>query len=537
MIFKKLTALGNQGLSLLPVVVFVGILAFFFISNSFEGENSSYESTDQPILSSSGGCQPYTGPEITYQGGTYGKQTDFPVEKRKTVERGGRHIFLDKSDPVNYRLILTNVPMSVRYTEADERLGLTKKILANDPKYDKSIKYPAEVVTINGTKYAVLYPQNHGKLHYQEQGEVQEALGRKLAEVNFYDHGLVFLARLDENDKPIFVDTNKFKGIKKGLYILTDLFQNPSAAPLPQDAITECQGGFSQYYKAKGEEEEDNEEPVDPLAEAEEATDAAIYDDVLKTSIYFPGQEESVDKKELQLEYFLFQQNNLTYSSGEGGIWNIHCKPAIYLYPTYPTNINVKVNTKGELTYTDPKYPSDNSGWNVLAYPDGRLKYYGKNVDSLGENKGDDYLYPYLYYESKVPDGLINLPTKGLVVPYETLQQSYSVLLPKLGLNREQVKDFSDYWQKTLPYSPYYFLGIMAQKDIDFIEPLDINPSPVTNIRVRIYFKALDKKPNNSLELAQILPTINTPKYKGFTLVEWGGMVKTDPLHPFTCSN
>lgn len=197
------------------------------------------------------------------------------------------------------------------------------------------------------------------------------------------------------------------------------------------------------------------------------------------------------------------------------GWWTPECKPAVYLYPEQETKVHVAVSPQGFLTYTNPLYPS--SGWDVLAKPNGQI------ISS-------DKSYPYLYYESKIKDSAINKPQKGFVVKFSGLPNLYNTLLPKLGLNAKEIKDFKDYWEKYLPNSTYYFVGIMPENDINSIEPLTIFPKPTTIIRVRLYFQALDK-PISVLE-----PTISKPTRSGFTVVEWGGMVKVDKEHPFTCS-
>lgn len=253
-----------------------------------------------------------------------------------------------------------------------------------------------------------------------------------------------------------------------------------------------------------------------------------------------PNQAISPDKKELQLEYFIFKgvqktvtttNTTTTTTFTAGDVYSTHCKPAIYLYPETETAFNVKVNTKGVLAYTDPKYPL--GGWNGVAYPGGRIVVSGRD-------------YPYLYYESKIPDQLIEKPKDGLTVSYNQLASTFDLLMPKLGLNSTQVKDFKEYWLKALPYSPYYFIGAISEENINSFEPLDITPKPDYNNRVRIYFEALSKKlsfeardNNDSAPSLNYLSEILRPNLdnkSGFRMVEWGGMVKRDPLHNFTCS-
>lgn len=199
------------------------------------------------------------------------------------------------------------------------------------------------------------------------------------------------------------------------------------------------------------------------------------------------------------------------------GWWIPECKPAIYLYPPTSQEINVKVTPKGYLTYTDPPYPLAD-GWNVTAHPDGQIISNTKT-------------YPYLYYESKIQDEWIDKPLNGYVVSKQNLTSTLADLLPKLGLNPKESQDFIQYWTKSLTNAPYYYIGILSENAIDKIEPLQITPKPDTTIRVRLYFKALTEP---IITQTPNLPII--PSRQGFTVVEWGGLVKNDPNHPFTCS-
>lgn len=213
-------------------------------------------------------------------------------------------------------------------------------------------------------------------------------------------------------------------------------------------------------------------------------------------------------KKSLQIQQVTFV-NTSSYSW-----WTPSCKPAIYLYPQKLENVNVKVNTTGNLTLTIPSYEN---GWNVLANPNGAIE-------------SGNASYPYLYYESKIPDQKVKVPDTGFVVTKNELGSLFDSLLPKLGLLSNESKEFKDYWEKVLPSSSYYFVGIMNEEAIDSMEPLVITPKPNTVIRVRLYFEALKNKKEVQA------PVIETPKREGFTVVEWGGMVKTDQNNPFTCS-
>lgn len=240
--------------------------------------------------------------------------------------------------------------------------------------------------------------------------------------------------------------------------------------------------------------------PMYPLKEG------ALCSKPLK-SVQVPKQKESTDSNQLQLEWFLF---------GEAYGFRAHCKPAIYLYPKEKTLVNVKVYPKGNFTYVDPKYDQIR-GWLATAYPTGQLSVDGKD-------------YKYLYYEASISDFEIDKPEKGFVVKKEEIGLLLSELLPKLGLNKAESEEFISYWIKTLPQSAYYFVGIMDKENLDYIEPLDVNPKPDTVIRVSLYFEALDE-----FKIVK-KPQILTPKREGYVLVEWGGLIKLHKNTPFTCS-
>lgn len=238
------------------------------------------------------------------------------------------------------------------------------------------------------------------------------------------------------------------------------------------------------------------------------------------SKIIVPAQEVSPDKEQLQLEWFLLNNSKLQLQAW----WTPHCKPAVYLYPPKKQLVNVRVYPKGELSYTDPPYDPE-KGWVVLAYPDGQLLTI--NDERITNN--------YLYYESKIRDEEIEKPKEGWVVKFDELENLYQNILPKLGLNEKQTADFIEYWIKALPEASYYFVGIIDQENVNEFEKLEITPKPDSINRVRIYFERLDVPKAVETPVIQAMNDEQITN-NGFEVVEWGGMVKNDPNHPFTCS-
>ena len=214
-------------------------------------------------------------------------------------------------------------------------------------------------------------------------------------------------------------------------------------------------------------------------------------------------------KEELQLETFYAESDNIIAN------WlSPYCKPAVYLYPQKESDIHVRVEPLGEMLITIPTYPKD--GWRVKAYPNGDIFHEGLKFD-------------YLFYEASIPDELIILPKEGYVVSYDSLSIFIPDLVSKLGLNEKETRQFTEYWVKVLPKSPYYQIKIVEQSVLGKISPLYIIPSPQTSIRVTLHFTPLEAE----AELPE--PNLVTPERKGFTVSEWGGIFKKDAAHPFSC--
>lgn len=219
-------------------------------------------------------------------------------------------------------------------------------------------------------------------------------------------------------------------------------------------------------------------------------------------------------KRDLQLETFWIAQQDAAIATMEAKWLSPWCKPAIYLYPERETSINVQVAPSGPLTYSIPQYPKN--GWQVTAFPDGVISSNFRSFD-------------YLYYEAEIPDNLIVKPQEGFSIKRPELKMFLTALLPKLGLNQKESRQFIDYWDQVLPLSNYVLVKVLPIANINTLAPLKVSPAPDTIIRVSLYFEARD-------EQILIDPPQITPVKRGkFTIVEWGGMFKRDNKHTFTC--
>lgn len=183
-------------------------------------------------------------------------------------------------------------------------------------------------------------------------------------------------------------------------------------------------------------------------------------------------------------------------------------KPVIYLYPKEARDVSVRIEPEdGWVTVSDPWYPPQ-TGWEkIKAYPDGHLVYQGE-------------IYPYLYYETMVAG--YKIPDKGFVVEKEDWVVFLDFLVGKLGLHGREKEEFLDYWISRLSEvdQDYLFITFFSQEEIERVDPLIIDPSPETVVRVRLYFKPLDYPYS-----VDAPPLSEVSQRSGFTAVEWGGIL------------
>ena len=179
-------------------------------------------------------------------------------------------------------------------------------------------------------------------------------------------------------------------------------------------------------------------------------------------------------------------------------------KPVIYLYPEEKTNVSVKIEPKGGFTFTEPDY---GTGWNVLANPDGKLIDLNSSIT-----------YPYLFWEGR--GGIYTTPEKGFVVLSSEIHNFLIEKLTKLGLNEKERADFMEFWEPRMTGAPYFFVTFMGNRVMDEIAPLTITPKPDSVIRILMDYTPLEKPiPVEGYD-------IKTPQRNGFTVVEWGGVLR-----------
>lgn len=177
-------------------------------------------------------------------------------------------------------------------------------------------------------------------------------------------------------------------------------------------------------------------------------------------------------------------------------------KPVIYLYPKQEQQIDVKINYEKNLDFS---YPTYDNGWNVVAYPDGK-------IINLKDNKE----YSYLFWE--IIDGELNYDlSRGFVIKGSETIGFLQSTLAKLGLTPKEYNEFIVYWLPYMQNNKYNLIHFATKEEYSDKVILDIEPRPDSLLRIFMVIKKLDTE-------IEIKPQeLNSFIRTGFTVVEWGG--------------
>jgi hypothetical protein len=182
-------------------------------------------------------------------------------------------------------------------------------------------------------------------------------------------------------------------------------------------------------------------------------------------------------------------------------------KPNIYLYPESAQNITVRFNQPERITTSIPEYLT---GWSVSAEPDGKL----------------DKQYGYLFYEANVREIFLQKST-GWQIPVIGRNKALTDILDLYGFNMIEKMDFIDFWIKKLDPSREYLAYPQETALVDCAMPVSVSPQPKNVYRIWFYFISVNNKSSAEIKNYPAEPSaVEKIKRDGYTLVEWGGMVR-----------
>lgn len=180
-------------------------------------------------------------------------------------------------------------------------------------------------------------------------------------------------------------------------------------------------------------------------------------------------------------------------------------KPVIYLYPKQEQKTFVKLEYQGQIIAEYPDYNPDTKGWEVIAYPDGKLL-----------NLGDGKEYSYLFWEGRYNEEMKWDISTGFVVEGSKIKEFLQEKLFLMGLTPKEYNEFIVYWYPKMQENKYNLIHFAGNEYTD-TAVLSINPKPDSILRVFMVYKALEEP----IEIQE--QELETFQREGFVVVEWGG--------------
>ena len=177
-------------------------------------------------------------------------------------------------------------------------------------------------------------------------------------------------------------------------------------------------------------------------------------------------------------------------------------KPNIYIYPEQEENLIIKVlfPRGGSITVSEPLY---NEGWHISVKPSGII----------------DNEFRYLFYECNVPHYFQT--HEGWVVPRNELEMFFRDNMKEYGFNETEIDDFTEYWIPKLKEYEYYYIYPQTSDIINQLVELQFSKEPESTLRLYYLFKGVNTAEIGYMQTA----SISRFTRKGFTVVEWGGMI------------
>lgn len=187
-------------------------------------------------------------------------------------------------------------------------------------------------------------------------------------------------------------------------------------------------------------------------------------------------------------------------------------KPVLYLYPENKTDVSVKLTLKD--SSFSCTYPDYGKGWNVTAYPSGKLI-----------NKADKKEYSYLYWE--LNSNMKFDFSKGFIVKGSDTASFLQKTLSDIGLQPKEYNEFIVYWLPRMQNNDYNLISFQTTTYTNNVK-LNISPKPDSVLRVNMAYKTLNIK--EAAQKKKALRKQQFPRFerKGFTVVEWGGEEVTE---------
>ena len=206
-------------------------------------------------------------------------------------------------------------------------------------------------------------------------------------------------------------------------------------------------------------------------------------------------------------------------------------KPAIYLYPDKEQKVEIKLAKSIKYLNTIPNY---HKGWVVMAKPTGILydlqpQYtdceklpFDKFGFEYSKKACENNTYPYIFWDGVQITKPLPQKDVGFIVKKEEIEDFLNDSADALKMNKDEKAEFMSYWTNMMREKGYenFRVYFFQNEEVDDYLPIKVSPKPKSSNRVQIVINQAQE--DEQIEPQELIPFIR----EGFTLVEWGGVIK-----------
>ncbi len=215
------------------------------------------------------------------------------------------------------------------------------------------------------------------------------------------------------------------------------------------------------------------------------------------TQNYHEIYSDSIEISSQQVAHYSI---NMTFEFQQ--LHDISEKPVIYLYPEEPTNVEFRIDVKGDNAFY---YPTYQDSWKFVAQPNGELEFTDKS-------------YNYLFWEaSGAAPFNRDEAESGFIIEGASIVQFLEEKLSEAGLTSKEQADFITYWAPRMQKNTYNLIHFVFNEACEEYATFDISPQP--DHIYRIYMKWTNINTPFTIEPQEI----KKMNRNGFSVLEWGG--------------
>lgn len=179
-------------------------------------------------------------------------------------------------------------------------------------------------------------------------------------------------------------------------------------------------------------------------------------------------------------------------------------EPLVYLYGQIGDEYKIYLQAPLQILRAVPNYQAF---WHVAIAPSEQL------LDLKTQE-----IYSSLYWEGT--SFLLDQPSRGWVLSTTNVEQGLRSIVKQLGFNKNESRDFVNYWTPKLKKHPYVKVFLIDSNIINFMAPVEIVPAPRNFARFHFLFEQADVVTETLLP--PDFPALDrTPPFA----LEWSGFV------------